>query len=263
MAARPDRRLRDSYTEATPTACLTCPIRRRAFCRALADRQLSGYFALATERTFEPGETIADTGAPAEFVDIVRTGSAFVYRELPDLRRAIMQVLLPTDAFGLTSFGQHSLTVQATGKTLVCRFRKSDVENLMVEFPEIQRAIHHYLNTLTHILEERVVTLGLKNSLQRVVSFVTYVWGYQEWPADDNASFELPLSRPEIADLTGLSPETVSKCFTALRKMRIIDLPRPQEVTILDKEKFLAIGYEPANLPPDLQQMLQNFQKAM
>jgi CRP/FNR family transcriptional regulator len=244
-------------------ACFQCPVRHTAFCNAVADQNLPQLFSLATEHEFKPGAAIVETGAKAEFVDIIRTGSAFIFRILPNQHRAITQVLMPTDIVGLVSVGEHSLTVQAARKTLVCRFRKSAIKKLMADSPEVQHEIRHYLDRVTMILQERIATMGMKNSLQKLIAFITYIWGYQEWPANDNTNFELPLKRQEIADLLGMSPETVSKCFTALRKMQIIDLPRPQQIRILDREKLFALGYATDKLPPEWRILLQNFHKAV
>jgi len=260
MAAHPD--LAQGKEAAHATACFDCAIRHTAICKAVPDRDLPRFFSLVTEHHFKPGDTIVKTGTPAAFIDIVRTGSAFVYRILPDLQRAIMQILMPTGIFGLTSFGQYSFNVEATTDTIICRFDKDEFEQLMADTPEVQHEVRYHLNTVTRILEERIVTMGMKSSLERVVSFISYIWAYQEWPVTDNPSFEIPLSRTEIADLTGLSPETVSKCFTVLRQMKIIDLPRPNEITVLNQKMLFALGYSPTDLPPDVQELLQNFQKS-
>jgi CRP/FNR family transcriptional regulator len=260
MAAHPKLVQAKEVTHATP--CFDCPIRHTAICKAVHDRDLPGFFSLVTEHHFKPGDTIAETGAPAEFVDIVRTGSAFIYRILPDLQRAIMRMLMPTSIFGLTSFGQYSFNVEATTDTIICRFNKDDFEQLMADTPEVQHEVRHHMSVVTRILEERIVTMGMKSSLERVVSFITHIWAFQKWPVTDNPSFELPLSRTEIADMTGLSPETVSKCFTVLRQMKIIDLPRPNEIRVLNQKMLFALGYSPTDLPADVQELLQNFQKS-
>ena len=49
-----------------------------------------------------------------------------------------------------------------------------------------------------------------------------------------SAAFELPLSRGEIADLLGLTIETVSRQMTRLRAAGIIDLPGGRAVVIRD-----------------------------
>jgi CRP/FNR family transcriptional regulator len=49
-------------------------------------------------------------------------------------------------------------------------------------------------------------------------------------------SFELPFSRQQVADVLGLTIETVSRQFTRLRNDGIVDLPGRRAVTILDRD---------------------------
>ena len=50
----------------------------------------------------------------------------------------------------------------------------------------------------------------------------------------------LPFSRQQIADVLGLTIETVSRQFTRLKNEGIIDLPSRRDVRILDYEALAA-----------------------
>ena len=50
----------------------------------------------------------------------------------------------------------------------------------------------------------------------------------------------LPFSRQQIADLLGLTIETVSRQFTRLKADGVIELPSPREVVVRDHEALLA-----------------------
>jgi len=52
--------------------------------------------------------------------------------------------------------------------------------------------------------------------------------------------FELPLSRQDIADLLGLTIETVSRQITSLRDEGIIETPNRRTITILDHDQLEA-----------------------
>jgi hypothetical protein len=91
------------------------------------------------------------------------------------------------------------------------------------------------------------------------LSIFSYVGACQDWPIEPESSVELRLNRIEIADLLGLSTEIVSRCFTAMRKMHVIKLPRPQEIRILQPEILYAIGYAPGRLSPRWKLQLEIF----
>ena len=50
----------------------------------------------------------------------------------------------------------------------------------------------------------------------------------------------LPFSRQQIADVLGLTIETVSRQFTRLKNEGIVDLPSRREVMILDYQALAA-----------------------
>ena len=50
----------------------------------------------------------------------------------------------------------------------------------------------------------------------------------------------LPFSRQQIADVLGLTIETVSRQFTRLKAEGIVELPSRRDVTILDREALVA-----------------------
>jgi len=52
--------------------------------------------------------------------------------------------------------------------------------------------------------------------------------------------FTLPFSRQQVADVLGLTIETVSRQFTRLKSEGLIDLPSRREVVILDREGLIA-----------------------
>jgi CRP/FNR family transcriptional regulator len=48
------------------------------------------------------------------------------------------------------------------------------------------------------------------------------------------ANIDLPMTRADIGDFLGLTIETVSRTFTKLKLMRLIELPHSNEVKLLD-----------------------------
>jgi CRP/FNR family transcriptional regulator len=85
-----------------------------------------------------------------------------------------------------------------------------------------------------------MLLLGRKTATERIASFLlemsarlaeTGCHGAPE-PA---AAFELPLDRQQIADVLGLTIETVSRQFTRLRTAGLIELPERRSVVIRDR----------------------------
>jgi len=89
------------------------------------------------------------------------------------------------------------------------------------------------------------VLLGRKTAQERVATFLTSMAERIGKQNDDGVSLSLPISRREIADSLGLTIETVSRQFTELRELGIIDTNGRSDVTILDRLRIREVAALP------------------
>lgn len=97
---------------------------------------------------------------------------------------------------------------------------------------------HRLLKQALNDLDEArdwMVALGRKTASERVASFLLMIARNIE-PASDpaarSASFDLPLTRADIADFLGLTIETVSRQLTRLRTDDVIRIESNRHVTV-------------------------------
>ena len=85
-----------------------------------------------------------------------------------------------------------------------------------------------------------MLLLGRKSASEKVASFLLELserltpMPCQTIEGSGAKRFTLPFSRQQIADVLGLTIETVSRQFTRLKNDSIIDLPSRREVIIAD-----------------------------
>jgi CRP/FNR family transcriptional regulator len=86
-----------------------------------------------------------------------------------------------------------------------------------------------------------MLLLGRKSASEKIASFLLETRDRLNAPKgcefrfeDGPETIELPFSRQQIADILGLTIETVSRQFTRLKDAGIVDLPSRREVRILD-----------------------------
>ncbi|MEK9947023.1 MAG: helix-turn-helix domain-containing protein, partial [Alphaproteobacteria bacterium] len=80
----------------------------------------------------------------------------------------------------------------------------------------------------------QMLCLGRKTAKERVASFLISQLRHGAGYGDGGAEFDLPMSRSDIADYLGLTIETVSRTFTALREEGLIGLPATHHISIPD-----------------------------
>jgi CRP/FNR family transcriptional regulator len=87
-----------------------------------------------------------------------------------------------------------------------------------------------------------LLTTGQRSATERVVAFLLAFSRRNERNARDPKVFDLPMTRADIADFLGLTIETVSRTFTKLRVMGLIELPQSSTVHIKDLEQLQGLA---------------------
>ena len=81
-----------------------------------------------------------------------------------------------------------------------------------------------------------MLTLGRKSAFEKVASFLFLIAAHIAAESKGQSSFDLPLSRADIADFLGLTIETVSRQMTKLRKDGVILIENNRHITVPDME---------------------------
>ncbi len=85
-----------------------------------------------------------------------------------------------------------------------------------------------------------MVTLGRKDAQQRVASLLLLIAKRTGIEAAGTVSFELPLTRADMADFLGLTIETVSRQISKLRHERVVEVVNHRHVSVPDLARLAA-----------------------
>ncbi len=166
----------------------------------------------------------------------VVSGSARKYLIRADGRRQLVDIYLPRDFFGLTSRVLHKFAVQAvTDGTLIACYPRSLVEALVDEDPATAREIRMQCFEAIGRLQDQMLVVGTMTASEKVREFLVYF--QSRISAGRNDGLSLPLSRYDIADMLGISPETVCRAFTDLQERGVISLQGPRRITITRRHR--------------------------
>jgi CRP/FNR family transcriptional regulator len=90
---------------------------------------------------------------------------------------------------------------------------------------------------------EQMVLLGRKTALERLATFFIQLLERDERiGAGEACSFDLPMSRSDIADYLGLTKETVSRVLGQLRDLRMIRLIALDRIKVLDRDGLSVVA---------------------
>ncbi len=228
--------------------CETCSIRHQAVCGALTGPELARLNQIAKPRKVAAGQTIMSDEDPATFLANVVSGVVKLSKTLPDGRQQVIGLLFSPDFLGRVFNETNPYFAEAAVDSEICSFPRKQFEALLDEFPGLEhRLLEHTLSELDSA-REWMVLLGRKTAQEKVASFLlllanrSLITGCHHIQPGEEASFELPLSRNDIADYLGLTVETVSRQITRLKSANVINLVDNRHFTVPDLDRLRDIA---------------------
>lgn len=183
------------------------------------------------------GKTVVIEGDHIDHYFRVVSGSLRCYKAVVDGRRQIIDFLGPKNCFGLTGLNYHAYSVEAITDVVMIRYPRQRLDAAMSNEPDLGRQLFRLACSELDQAQRRMLLLGRKSAEERLASFLLDLAERQ-----GEASIQLAMSRQDIADHLGLTIETVSRIFTRLKRIGLIDLPDRHTVTFLDSDRLGAMA---------------------
>ncbi len=227
------------------SACDLCVVRNRAICSALDPKEIGALSVMGRRRWLKAGESLIWEGDDSVLVANVIEGVLKLSTGTEDGREQIVGVVYPSEFIGRPFGGTSGHGVTALTDAHVCVFNRGDFDAFARQHPGLEHKLLE--RTLGELDRTRrwMLLLGRKSASEKLASFLLEMTerlavagceGEQQFAT----RLELPFSRQQIADVLGLTIETVSRQFTRLKAEGIIDLPSRREVVILDRDALAA-----------------------
>ena len=197
-------------------------------------------------QTIPRGRTLVWEGEDAALVANVTEGVLKLSISTSDGREQIVGVVYPSDFIGRPFGDRSQYSVTALVDSKVCMFPRSAFDRFAHEHPELERRLLN--RTLDELDRARrwMLLLGRKSAAERVASFLIEMSQRLAETGPDPQipleNFDLPLDRQQIADVLGLTIETVSRQLSAMRAAGVIELPGRRSLSIRDRARLVALA---------------------
>jgi CRP-like cAMP-binding protein len=176
---------------------------------ALADRTLS---------TFCPGERVYAEEDRADCVYEVMGGVVRTLHFGRDGRRTVYGFFVPGEIFGFENRAVRRCSAEAVSDVIVARYGRARLEGIALVDRAVATQLWSWLAGSSEQVTARIDLLARGNALEKTAHFLLEI--ARRTASGDRMN--LPMSRYDIADYLGLSSETVSRTFTALRRRGVI-----------------------------------------
>ncbi|WP_076448162.1 transcriptional regulator FnrL [Roseivivax lentus] len=224
--------------------CGNCPIRHNAVCAECDADELAILERAKSYVTFSAGARLAEAGEPLDHLSSIITGCATMSRTLEDGRRQTVGLLLPSDFIGRPGRANSAYDIEAVSEVTLCRFERRTFEDLVRNTPHIATRLMTMALDELDASRDWAVVLGRMTAREKVVSLLVNLArraARREGKTAPEKSFtlHLPLSREGLADYLGLTIETTSRQFTALRKDGLFEMLSNRELRIVDFDRLV------------------------
>lgn len=222
-------------------SCEACAVREQAICSALNRGEIEALSVIGRRRSLEAGQSLIWEGDESLLVANVIEGVLKLSTGTQDGRELIVGVVYPSDFIGRPFGSTTRHTVTALTDARVCVFTRADFDGFAKSHPALEHKL--LTRTLTELDRTRrwMLLLGRKDAEEKIATFLLDMSERLAGVARENCGaaaldrFELPFSRQQVADILGLTIETVSRQLTALKRAGLIELPSRRAVVIRDR----------------------------
>ncbi|MHA6721006.1 Crp/Fnr family transcriptional regulator [Sphingomonas sp. RS6] len=227
-----------------PARCATCGVRMTALCGGLEPPALDALNQIGRKRMLRRGEALIWQGDVADHVGILHGGLVKLAASLEDGREQMLGLAFPGDFVGAIDERPSTHCVTALTEAELCTFPRTALANMVRAYPAIGEALlARAYDELDH-MRRWMLLLGRMSAGERVASLLLE-FAARAGPVD-GARVPLPLTRQQMAELLGLTIETVSRKMTAMKRSGIVALPDLRSVEIRDRAALerIAAGYQ-------------------
>ncbi|MEO6988287.1 MAG: Crp/Fnr family transcriptional regulator [Aquihabitans sp.] len=192
---------------------------------------------------FGAGEAIYVAGRPAARIFVVATGAAKSIRTAPDGRETILGLYGPGDFLGaVPALGEEVYADWAWSLTPSCLLGldASDYNDLMEEIPALAMATLKGVSRRLLDSQHAVHLLAGAPLESRLAATLLLLMDKLGRPWEGATLVDVPLTRDDLASMTGAATESVSRLLSHWRRSGVIDSGR-RWIAVRDVEALEAI----------------------
>jgi CRP-like cAMP-binding protein len=183
----------------------------------LTDAERQAWLAQASIRDVRRGQTIARQGEPAEAFCLVETGLLKLLQLTSEGRALIVRFVGPAEPFGgvvALNKAAYPVTAVAVAPTRLRVWSRETLARLLEAFPQVRHNItremaEHMTDALTRVRELATERVG-----QRLAHTLLGLMRQVGEATPEGVLIAHPLTRQELADLTGTTLYTVSRTLS-------------------------------------------------
>lgn len=203
-------------------SCEQCDLRPLFFKHATGE-QYKTLCSIKTERQFGQGDEIFSEGDEIHDFFYLKEGLVKLFRKVPGKEDQIITIAKPFDFVSLLSIfsdTHYKYSVTALHDSVVCVLPLDIVKRVCLENGNISMSLMEKMSRITDDVIKQFLDIRQRQLRGRIAFVLFYFAGH----IFDKPTFDLPVSRREIAEYIGMTTENVIRILSEFRKDNIIGI---------------------------------------
>jgi CRP-like cAMP-binding protein len=213
---------------------------------AIGDDALRQVAAEARTRHVEAGAAFFREGEPAAALFVVEQGSVKLTQLSPEGHQVVLRLVGPGEPFGgVSAFGgaTYPATAEAVIESRAFEWPGAVMAGLMERHPKVAMNALRYVAARLHELQVQYRQLATEKVERRIARALLRLVQQAGTRVERGVLIDLPLSRDDIAQMTGTTLFTVSRVVSRWEEAGILDAGR-QQLVIRDPHALLTLADE-------------------
>jgi CRP/FNR family transcriptional regulator, nitrogen oxide reductase regulator len=197
--------------------------------KGLTRGQFRSVAAAAHHRAVKPHELFFRQGDPATLIYVLLTGEAKLAEVHADGEEVIHRMVWPGEVFGgIGAWGQtvYPVSAEAMQRSDAFAWEGPTMMRLLERYPSIALNTLHLMISRVHELQTRVTELTMERVEQRLARAVRRLAARAGRRVERGTLIDLPLSRQDIAELTGTTLYTASRIISHWEALGVVETGR-------------------------------------
>lgn len=210
----------------------------------LSERDWEKVTDLFSERQYQKDDYIFLEGEAPVSLYLVKTGKVKVLRHSTDGKDVVLRVVGSGQMLGSVAIfdgGGYPGTAQAIEECTLLAIARNDCLTLVTRYPVFALAVIVDMGNRLRSSAEQIRSLAVERVEQRIARVLLKLGASAGSETPDGRVIEMPLTRQDVADMTGTTVETAIRVMSKFRRNEIIRTHRGK-VVLVDVEALQNIA---------------------
>ncbi|MFC1885384.1 Crp/Fnr family transcriptional regulator [Thermodesulfobacteriota bacterium] len=208
--------------------------------RGLPQDHLEKIAQIAVGKGYEKGEVVFTEGESADGFYVVEDGSVKIFKVSMEGKEHILHIFGPGEPFGevpVFSGANFPASAEAITKSRLLFFPRSDFVGLISSNPSLALNMLAVLSMRLRQFTVQIENLSLKEVPGRLAAYLIYLSQEQ----GDGETVTLGISKGQLASLLGTIPETLSRIFSKMTALNLIEV-NDRQISLLDMDGIMDLA---------------------